>query len=84
MVRPGDRCAVRRLPGGRAGAVHDGPRSGPAVVCVDATRQQLIGEVRAAVPAVPGQPARRDYEYRRNGTRISSSHWIRTSRAAMN
>jgi transposase len=44
------------------------PRSGTAVVCVDETPQQLIGEVRAAVPAVPGHPARRDYEYRRNGT----------------
>jgi transposase len=44
------------------------PRSGTAVVCADETPQQLIGEVRAALPAVPGQPARRDYEYRRNGT----------------
>jgi transposase len=44
------------------------PRSGTAVVCVDETPQQLIGEVRAALPAVPGQPARCDSEYRRNGT----------------
>lgn len=44
------------------------PRPGTAVVCVDETPQQLIGEVRAAVPAIPGHPARHDYEYRRNGT----------------
>lgn len=44
------------------------PRPATAVVCVDETPQQLIGEVRAALPPAPGQPARRDYEYRRNGT----------------
>jgi hypothetical protein len=44
------------------------PRPGTAVVCVDETPQQLIGEVRSALPAIPGRPARHDYEYRRNGT----------------
>lgn len=44
------------------------PRPGTAVVCVDETPQQLIGEVRSALPPVPGHPARHDYEYRRNGT----------------
>jgi transposase len=44
------------------------PRPGAAVLCVDETPQQLIGEVRAALPAIPGHPARHDYEYRRNGT----------------
>lgn len=44
------------------------PRPGTAVVCVDETPQQLIGEVRTALPPVPGHPARHDYEYRRNGT----------------
>jgi transposase len=44
------------------------PRSGTAVVCVDETPQQLIGEVRMALPVIPGHPARHDYEYRRNGT----------------
>lgn len=44
------------------------PRPGTAVVCVDETPQQLIGEVRAALPPASGQPARHDYEYRRNGT----------------
>ena len=29
---------------------------------------QLIGEVRQPIPAAPGQPARYDYEYKRNGT----------------
>jgi transposase len=44
------------------------PRPGTAVVCVDETPQQLIGEVRTALPPAPGHPARHDYEYRRNGT----------------
>lgn len=44
------------------------PRPGTAVVCVDETPQQLIGEVRTVLPPTPGQPARHDYEYRRNGT----------------
>ena len=44
------------------------PRPGTAVVCVDETPQQVIGEVRTALPPVPGHPARHDYEYRRNGT----------------
>lgn len=38
------------------------------VVCFDESPNQLIGEVRAPIPAQPGQPRRYDYEYRRNGT----------------
>lgn len=38
------------------------------VVCFDETPVQLLGETRVPVPARPGQPARYDYEYRRNGT----------------
>src|ERR1700746_3931457 len=38
------------------------------VVCFDESPTQLIGEVRQPIPAVPGQPRRYDYEYRRNGT----------------
>ena len=36
-------------------------------VCLDETSKQLIGETRTPVPACPGQPARYDYEYKRNG-----------------
>jgi len=36
-------------------------------VCLDETSKQLIGETRTPVPARPGQPARYDYEYKRNG-----------------
>jgi hypothetical protein len=36
-------------------------------VCLDETSKQLIGETRTPVPASPGQPARYDYEYKRNG-----------------
>jgi DDE superfamily endonuclease len=35
---------------------------------VDESPRQLIGEVRESQPAAPGRRARRDYEYRRNGT----------------
>ena len=38
------------------------------VVCVDETSKQLIAETRVPIPAKPGQPARHDYEYERNGT----------------
>lgn len=44
------------------------PAPGTAVVCVDETPRQLIGEVHPTSPATPGRPARADYEYRRNGT----------------
>jgi transposase len=44
------------------------PAAGTAVLCVDESPRQLIGEVRASTPPAPGRPARQDYEYRRNGT----------------
>ena len=37
-------------------------------VCFDEVPSQLVGETRAPLPAAPGQPARYDYEYQRNGT----------------
>lgn len=39
------------------------------VVCFDETSKQLIEDVRLPVPAAPGQAARQDYAYQRNGTR---------------
>lgn len=44
------------------------PAAGVAVVCVDESPRQLIGEVRPTTPVAPGRPVRQDYEYRRNGT----------------
>jgi hypothetical protein len=38
------------------------------VVGFNESPAQLIGEVRAPIAAVPGQPERYDCEYRRNGT----------------
>ncbi len=38
------------------------------VVCLDETTKQLIKETRVPIPTRPGQPARHDYEYERNGT----------------
>ena len=37
------------------------------MVCLDETSKQLIGETRIPITASPGQPARYDYEYKRNG-----------------
>jgi hypothetical protein len=37
------------------------------VVCFDELPVQLVSEVRAPVPAVPGRVRREDYEYRREG-----------------
>jgi hypothetical protein len=36
-------------------------------VCLDETSKQLIAQTRAPIPAKPGQTARHDYEYERNG-----------------
>ena len=44
---------------------HDADRP---VVCMDESPKQLIEEVRTPIPAQPGQPARYDSEYKRNGT----------------
>jgi len=45
----------------------DAPAERP-VVCFDESPTQLIGEVRAPIPAQPGQLERFDCEYRREGT----------------
>ena len=37
------------------------------LVCLDETSKQLVAETRAPEPMRPGQPARHDYEYKRNG-----------------
>jgi hypothetical protein len=37
------------------------------VVCFDEASKQLFGEVRPVQPAIPGHPARVDYEYERKG-----------------
>lgn len=38
------------------------------LVCLDETSKQLVAETRQPLPTLPGQPARYDYEYKRNGT----------------
>ena len=48
--------------------IHQKPRDPDRpLVCPDETSRQLVIETRAPIPAKPGQPARRDYEYERNG-----------------
>jgi DDE superfamily endonuclease len=37
------------------------------LVCLDETSKQLVAETRRPEPMRPGQPARHDYEYKRNG-----------------
>ena len=44
---------------------HDPER---VLVCLDETSKQLIAETRLLIPMKPGQAARIDYEYERNGT----------------
>ena len=46
----------------------ESPDPARPVVCFDETPAQLIGETREPWPMEPGQSARIDYEYRRNGT----------------
>lgn len=36
-------------------------------VCLDESCRQVVGDVRAPLPAVPGYPAHQDYEYERHG-----------------
>ena len=38
------------------------------LVCLDETSKQLVDETRTPLPVRQGQPARHDYEYKRNGT----------------
>lgn len=38
------------------------------LVCLDEATKQLLKETRVTIPMKPGQPARYDYEYERNGT----------------
>lgn len=38
------------------------------VICIDESSKQLTKEIRAPIPAEPGQPERYDTEYERNGT----------------
>ena len=37
-------------------------------MCFDESPDQLVSEVRQALPVAPGRPARYDYEHRREGT----------------
>ena len=39
------------------------------VVCLDEKSKQLLEQTRRPIPAVPGQIAKEDYEYKRAGTR---------------
>jgi len=53
------------------------------LVCLDETSKQLIIETGRPQPMKPGQPARVDYEYERNGTAnlfgsVSGDCWRRT------
>ena len=50
-------------------AVYKRPHDGECPLgCLDETSKQLLADRRAPIPMKPGHPARRDYEYERNGT----------------
>ena len=38
------------------------------VISFDEGLKQLVGELKAPLPVLPGQPAKQDYHYKRNGT----------------
>jgi len=38
------------------------------VICLDEKSKQLTKDVRTPIPCKPSKPAKRDYEYKRNGT----------------
>jgi hypothetical protein len=61
------RRRVRLAHGGRARRLHPTLRPRRPQVCLDETSRQLLGEVNPPRPVAPGQPARVDYEYERNG-----------------
>ena len=44
------------------------PDESRPVVCVDELSKELHGQVADPIPAAPGQPAKEDYEYKRQGT----------------
>ena len=49
-------------------AVYTRPRDPDRpLICLDETSKQLIAETRPPIAMKPGRPARRDYEYERNG-----------------
>ena len=59
---------VCRHHGRRPGVLYQRPHDPQRpLVCLDETSKQLIIDTRAPIPAKPGQPARHDYEYERNG-----------------
>lgn len=45
------------------------------VICMDEQPTQLVKETRQPLPCAPGQPAKYDYEYERNGT---ANHFLFT------
>jgi len=49
--------------------VYQMPRDGDVpLVCLDEASKQLLQDSREPIPIKPGQPARHDYEYERQGT----------------
>jgi hypothetical protein len=45
------------------------PEEDEPLVCMDEAAKQLLGHEYEPLPMAPGEPAREDYHYRRNGTR---------------
>ena len=68
VVRSQGRRRLCRRHGGRARPLWRAPDPTRPVICFDESPTQLIGEVRAPIPAEPGRLERFDFEYKRNGT----------------
>ena len=56
---------IRSGDGGYSGRLRDGECP---LVCLDETSKQPLADTRLPIAMKPGQLARRDYEYQRNGT----------------
>ena len=61
-------CGIRRRDGKRTGGLHATARSDAPAGLPRRDLKQLVAETREPLPMQPGQPARFDYEYERNGT----------------
>ena len=68
VVHPAPRqCRLRLCHGGRPGGYTRPYDPQRPLVCMDEVPKQLLADKQAPIPMQPGQPARFDYEYERQG-----------------
>jgi hypothetical protein len=67
VIPPAEDAAFVAQMEGVLAVYHRALPEGTALVCLDETSKQLLSETRTPVPCAPGQAARYDYEYAREG-----------------